>query len=225
MRPVCSVVRSVAFASTIAIASSATADLIVENGPVNPQGAISDAFSSGGTYANAVSIAQTFSLEDSVQLTGLSFWGSSTNFSGGDLANFSAFNVVIWNADFSQQVLNWTISLASFSTTATGNENLFNSPEYRFDTAVLGSLASGTYQMNVGAVLADGAGDAFVWSQGAEPTGVWVTTAPTFGSWLEAPPGIGEERGGAFRLDGTIPAPGAIALLGLAGLAGRRRRS
>ena len=39
-----------------------------------------------------------------------------------------------------------------------------------------------------------------------------------------APWNVGPNTRGAFRINGTLPAPGALALLGLAGLAGTRRR-
>jgi hypothetical protein len=214
-----------ATAACAAATGGAHAGLVYENAPVSAQGGVSDAFSSNGAYAFGQSLAQRFSIEDAYDLTGLSFWGSSQDFDGTDLANIVAFNVVVWNADFTAQVFNWTIATNAFALTATGNENVSGGAEYRFDTAILGTLSAGTYNINIGGVLANGSGNAFVWSAGADETGRSFTEDPTWGTWLAVPNPIGDDGFGAFRLDGTIvPAPAAFAALALAGGLGRRRR-
>jgi hypothetical protein len=209
-----------------AVSAGATADVIYQNAPVSTVGAISEAFSSNGTYAVGLSFAQQFSVEDSFNLTSLTWWGSSQNFSGLDLANFTGFEVVIWNADFTAQVANFNIASGSITTTPTGLTNFFNSPEYAFSSAINGVLGPGVYNMNIGAVLANGQGDEFVWSAGAEQNGRFFTSvSQPWGTWKAIPPGIDNDDFGAFRLEGTIvPAPGALALLGFAGLCGRRAR-
>jgi hypothetical protein len=217
-----------ACAVAASVASVASADVIFENAPTSTLGSVAEAFSSNGSYAFGQSLAQRFSLEDSFNLSSLSWWGSSQNFSGGDLANFSAFEIVIWNSDFSAQVATFTLGLGAIGTTETGQTNFFGSKEYLFSAAIGGTLGPGVYNMNIGAVLADGGGDAFVWSSGADQTGRFFTSpSQPWGTWKQVPPGIGDDGFGSFRLEGTIvPAPGAIALLGLAGLAtlrGRRR--
>jgi MYXO-CTERM domain-containing protein len=219
--------------TTIALLAAATAttvasaDLIYENLPTSTLGSISESFSSNGSYAFGQSCAQRFSVEDSYNLSSLSWWGSSQNFSGGDLSNFSAFEVVIWNADFSAQVTSFNISLGSITTTPTGLNNFFGSPEYQFSAAINGVLGAGVYNINIGAVMANGQGDEFIWSAGAEQTGRFFTSPSNpWGTWKELPPGIGDDGFGSVRLEGSlVPAPGAIALLGLAGLVGRRRRA
>ncbi len=210
------------------ITSAATADVIYENAPTSTLGSVAEAFSSNGSYAFGQSLAQQFSLEDSFNLSSLSWWGSSQNFSGGDLANFSAFEIVIWNSDFSAQVASFTIGLGSIGATETGQTSFFGSKEYLFSAAIGGTLGPGVYNMNIGAVLANGGGDAFIWSAGTDQTGRFFTSpSQPWGTWKQIPPGIGDDGFGSFRLEGTIvPAPGAIALLGLAGFAtlrGRRR--
>jgi hypothetical protein len=79
--------------------------------------------------------------------------------------------------------------------------------------------------MNIGAQLNDAAGDQFVWSQGQNVQDFWFTDENAqnkWGDWRPLPTFIGNTAGGAFVL--SAPAPGAIALLGMAGLMGRRRR-
>jgi formate/nitrite transporter FocA (FNT family) len=86
-------------------------------------------------------------------------------------------------------------------------------------------LAAGSYYMNIGAILNDAAGDQFVWSQGQNVQDFWFTDDNgqyNWGDWRQLPTFIGNTAGGAFVL--SAPAPGAIALLGMAGLIGRRRR-
>jgi len=154
----------------------------------------------------------------------LSWWGSSQNFSGLDLGNFSGFEVVIWNADFSAQVAHFDLAIGSLTTSATGNTNFFGSPEYLFSSSIAGMIGPGTYNMNIGAVLANGQGDEFIWSAGADENSFFTSPAQPWGTWLPIPPGIGDDGLGSFRLEGsTVPAPGAVALLGLASLRGRRR--
>lgn len=211
-----------------AAASSATADVIYQNLPASTLGSISEAFGSNGSYAFGQSCAQQFSIEDSFDLSSLSWWGSSQNFSGGDLSNFSGFEIVIWNADFSAQVANFNVGIGSITSTPTGLTNFFGSPEYQFSTTIAGTLAAGVYHMNIGAVMANGQGDEFIWSAGADQTGRYFTSpSQPWGTWKLVPPAIGDDGFGSFRLEGTlVPAPGAIALLGLAGIAtfrGRRR--
>lgn len=215
-------------AATAVIALPASADVLYENLPASTLGSISEAFGSNGSYAFGQSCAQQFSLEDSYNLSSLTWWGSSQNFSGGDLSNFSGFEVVIWNADFTAQVANFNIGIGSITSTETGLLNFFGSKEYAFSSAINGVLGPGVYNMNIGAVMANGQGDEFIWSAGADQLGRYFTSpSQPWGSWKLVPPAIGDDGFGSFRLEGTqVPAPGALALLGLAGVAsirGRRR--
>ncbi len=219
--------NTIALIAAASVTTLAGADIIYQNLPTSTLGAISESFGSNGGYAFGQSCAQRFSVESSFNLSDISWWGSSQNFSGGDLSNFSAFEVVIWNADFSAQVANFNIGLGSLTATATGLTNFFGAPEYEFSAAVSGLLAAGTYNINIGAVMANGQGDEFIWSAGADQTGRYFTS-PTnpWGTWKLVPPAIGDDGFGSVRLEGSmVPAPGAVALLGLAGLVGRRRRA
>ncbi|MBL9121749.1 MAG: hypothetical protein JNL80_17730 [Phycisphaerae bacterium] len=211
--------------SAAALTGAASADVIYENLPTSALGSISEAFGSNGTYAFGQSCAQTFSLEDSFNLSNISWWGSSQNFGGLDLGNFTGFEISIWNADFSAQVASFNVAIGSITASPTGLLNFYNSPEYQFSTGIGGVLGPGVYNMNIGAVMANGQGDEFIWSAGADQTGRYFTS-PTigWGNWKLVPPGVGDDGFGSFRLEGTqVPAPGALALLGLAGLVRRRR--
>lgn len=205
---------------------SANADFVVVNNPVaDTVGFYSDAYDSKGSYAYAQSGAQEFSLEDSYTISSLRWWGSSNGFNGQGITNFSAFQIIVWNEDFTDQVFSTKINMSSITAVATGQENFFGQPEYEFFVPLSFGIGAGNYFMNIGVMLNDAAGDQFVWSQGEDEEGFWQTSPfgqGGWGSWHPLPPAIGSTAGGAFVM--TAPAPGAIALLGLAGIVGRRRR-
>jgi hypothetical protein len=206
---------------------SANADFVVVNNPVaDTVGFYSDAFDSKGSYEYPQSGAQAFSLEDSYTTSSLHWWGSSNGFNGQGISNFQGFQIIVWNSDFSDQVFSTKINMSSITAVATGQENFFGQPEYEFYTPLSFDIGAGNYFMNIGVLLNDVNGDQFVWSQGEYVEGFWQTSpngSGGWGSWHPLPPAlIGNTAGGAFVL--TAPAPGAIALLGLAGIVGRRRR-
>lgn len=218
----------VAVVASAAISGSAMAALVASNARVDALGAYSDAFSSGG-YTYGQSSAQAFSLEDATAVESIRFWGSSNGFAGQGIDNIDAFEIRVWNADFSAVVYQATIDADSVARSATGTDNLYNEPEFVFDLAHAFTLAGGDYRLNIGAVLADSAGDQFVWSSGANELGFFYTAGDPFGPWRQYTPGVNNTAGGAFEMFGeTVPAPGAIALLlsaaAIAGRGNRRRR-
>ena len=208
------------------VVPTAMAGVVFESAPTNTNGSLSNAYSSGGSYLYGTSTGQQFSIEDELLLDGITFWGSSQNFTGGQMANFTGYEIIIWDVGFGTIAAHWTLNLSDITSVATGRKNIFNGNEFALTGGISGSLAAGTYIMNIGAFQADPNGDSFVWSSGTIDGGWWYTQTPNWGTWIEAPFSIGSEPGGAFQLTGSvIPAPGAIALLGLAGLAaGPRRR-
>lgn len=210
----------------MSVAPSALADVVFQSVSTNTNGSRSNAYSTGGAYSEAVSTGQRFSLEDDVNLDGITFWGSSRNAAGGQMANFTGYEIIVWNLGFGSIAAQWTLTADQVSLVATGENNIYNGLEYAISGGIAGTLAAGTYVMNIGAFQADPNGDAFVWSTGDIVDGWFYTQNPNWGTWKEAPLSIGAEPGGAFSLSGSVvPAPGAVALLGLAGvLAGRRRR-
>ena len=211
---------------TGAFAPAAMAGVVFQSLSTNTNGSRSNAYSTGGTYFDAVSTGQEFSLEDEVTIDGITFWGSGQNFGGGQLANFTGYEIIVWNVGFGSIAAHWTLDADDITAVATGQNNIFNGLEYALSGSITGSLAAGTYIMNIGAFQSDPNGDSFIWSTGDITGGWWYTQNPSWGTWIEAPLSLGAKPGGAFALTGEIvPAPGTLALLGLAGLArGRRRR-
>lgn len=212
--------------ATVMFGSEAMAEFIVVNNPVvDTVGFYSDAFDSKGAYTYAQSGAQAFDLEDSYTTSSLRWWGSMNGFNGQGISNIDGFQIIVWNSGFDLQVTNQTIDLANITATATGETNFFGEAIYEFYAPLAFQVSSGSYFMNIGAQLNDAAGDQFVWSQGQDVQNFWFTDVNgqyTWGDWRPLPNFIGNTAGGAFVL--SAPAPGAIALLGMAGLAGRRRR-
>lgn len=207
--------------------SVANAEFVVVNNPVQDTvGFYSDAFDSKGDYEYAQSGAQQFSTEDTYTMSSLKWWGSSNGFNDQGISNINAFQIVVWNQTFTSQVWSTKINIENILVTETGETNFYNQPVYSFYVPITFTLEYGNYFMNIGALLSDVDGDQFVWSQGENVTGFWQTSpngSGGWGSWHPLPPSlIGNTPGGAFVL--SAPSPGAISLLGLAGMFGRRRR-
>lgn len=210
------------FAST----TGACADFIVVNNPVaDTVGFYSDAFDSKGAYTYAQSGAQAFELEDSYTTSSLRWWGSLNGFNGQGISNIDCFQIIVWDSSFNSQTHSQRIDLANLTVVDTGETNFFGQPVYEFYTPIQFSIAAGNYFMNIGAQLNDAAGDQFVWSQGQDIDNFWYTNINgqyQWGDWRPLPNFIGNTAGGAFVL--TAPSPAAIALMGMAGLVGTRRR-
>ena len=105
------------------------------------------------------------------------------------------------------------------------------SPVFQLSTALSGNktLIGGDYLLSIGGLLTDPDADAFAWTDGQDDGSLPATQAyatvgdiPTeWGRWSPA----GDGTSGAFVLNGTVvPAPGVLALMGLAGATRRRRR-
>lgn len=222
-------VRETCVATALAAASicgAVNADFIVVNNPVvDTVGFYSDAFDSNGAYTYAQSGAQAFSLEDSYTTSSLRWWGSMNGFNDQGISNIDCFQIIVWDSNFESQVFNQKIDLANIKWGETGDFNFFGQPVYEFVVSLAFQITTGNYFMNIGAQLNDAAGDQFVWSQGENVDGFWFTDNNgqyDWGDWRPLPNFIGNTAGGAFVL--SAPAPGAIALLGMAGMIGRRRR-
>lgn len=222
-------VRETCVATALAAASicgAVNAEFIVVNNPVvDTVGFYSDAFDSNGAYTYAQSGAQAFSLEDSYTTSSLRWWGSMNGFNDQGISNIDCFQIIVWDSNFESQVFNQKIDLANIKWGETGDFNFFGQPVYQFVVPLAFQITTGNYFMNIGAQLNDAAGDQFVWSQGENVDGFWFTDNNgqyDWGDWRPLPNFIGNTAGGAFVL--SAPAPGAIALLGMAGMIGRRRR-
>ena len=212
--------------AAVMFGSTAKAEFVVVNNPVaDTVGFYSDAFDSKGAYTYAQSGAQAFDLEDSYTTSSLRWWGSMNGFNGQGISNIDCFQIIVWNTDFRSNVTNQKIDLENVTATATGETNFFGEAIYEFYVPFSFQVSSGSYFMNIGAQLNDAAGDQFVWSQGQNVQDFWFTdenAVNKWGNWRPLPTFIGNTAGGAFVL--SAPSPGAIALLGMAGLAARRRR-
>ncbi len=217
-------VASTALAA-LTVVSASQAALIDSNLPMTnasgqATGYAADAISSGGSYFYSQALAQTFTASQGYNLTQLTFWGSSENFVQPGLANFAGFQAVIYSADFSTVIATKTWTLAQLQVTATGALNPQGGIEYQFAGNLTGGLAAGTYRLSVGAILVNGQDDAFIWSNGEANSGLYYSIGANFGTNWSA----NDTGSGSFLLFGNVPSPGALALLGLAGLTGRRRR-
>jgi len=207
-------------------ATNASAEfIVVNNAVVDTTGFYSDAFSSNGAYTYAQSGAQGFNLEDSYTTSSLKWWGSMNGFNDQGISNVNAFQIVVWSADFSNQVVSTTISLNDLDIFKTGDSSFFGQPVYEFSLPFSYQLSAGSYYMNIGASIKDPAGDQFVWSQGQAVNDFWFTdnnSQHNWGDWRNLPTFIGNTAGGSFVM--TAPTPGTIALLGIAGIVSKRRR-
>ena len=206
--------------------SNANAEFVVVNNAVaDTVGFYSDSYDSKGSYTYAQSGAQKFELKNDYTMSSIRWWGSSNGFNGQGISNIDCFQIIVWDNVFDSQVTNQKIDLENVTATATGETNFFGEAIYEFYVPFSFQVSSGSYFMNIGAQLNDAAGDQFVWSQGQNVQDFWFTdenAVNKWGNWRPLPTFIGNTAGGAFVL--SAPSPGAIALLGMAGLAGRRRR-
>ena len=206
-------------------------------------GTFSDALLSDGNYYYSQAIGQSFSVGSgqSSTITDIAFWGSSeyqqstTPWNQTALSsNIISMQIAILRTDPGTSnfpiVQSWTIQTGQFSQVLTGNYTAGTlSPVFRLSAALAGNftLGAGNYMITIGGVLNDPDGDSFAWTDGladgsapATPAYATVGDTPTeWGTWIP----ISDGTSGAFVLNG-VPAPGAVALLALTGLRGRRRR-
>ena len=206
-------------------------------------GTFSDALQSGGSYFYSQAIGQSFSVASgqSSTITDIAFWGSSEYFQSNTpwnqtalSSNIISMQIAILRTDTGTSdfpiVHSWTIQAGQFSQVLTGNYTAETfSPVFRLSTALAGNftLSAGNYMITIGGVLNNPDGDSFAWTDGladgsAPATQAYATVGDTpteWGTWIP----ISDGTSGAFVLNG-VPAPGAVALLALTGLRGRRRR-
>jgi hypothetical protein len=206
-------------------------------------GTFSDALESGGNYFYSQAIGQSFSVGSgqSSTITDIAFWGSSEYIQSSTPWNQTALSsniisvqIAILRTDTGTSdfpiVQSWTIQTGQFSQVLTGNYTAGTlSPVFLLSTVLAGNytLGAGNYMITIGGVLNNPDGDSFAWTDGLADGSLPATQAyatvgdtPTeWGSWIP----ISDGTSGAFVLNG-VPAPGAVALLAMAGLRGRRRR-
>jgi hypothetical protein len=206
-------------------------------------GTFSDALESGGNYFYSQAIGQSFSVGSgqASTITDIAFWGSSEYIQSSTPWNQTALSsnivgmqIAILRTDTGTSnfpiVHSWTIQTGQFSQVLTGNYTAETfSPVFRLSSVLAGNytLGAGNYMITIGGVLNDPDGDSFAWTDGLADGSLPATQAyatvgdtPTeWGIWIP----VSDGTSGAFVLNG-VPAPGAVALLAMAGLRGRRRR-
>ncbi len=176
------------------------------------------------------------------------FGGSQAQLSSNIIAiQVAIFRITPGNPEFplaegeSSQEATWTLSRSQFTQVATGSSVDVGgslSPVFRMDAALSGAfeLAAGDYMITIGGVLQDPDGDAFAWVDGEYDGGNPATQAygtranqpGEWGRWIALDQAPDPSASGAVMLFGQgtpVPGPAAIALLGLAGRASRRRRA
>lgn len=245
-------VSFVAASCALGGSSALAMDVVAHNAPAPPvqqgpnlvqDGVFSDALSSNGEYWHGLGLAQGFTTTSGYTLDRLTVWGASQYIGVTDpwsmsmlSSNILGFQIVLLSQNLSGAYVaqhSWNININNVTQSATGtyaSDTL--SPVFALTMDLTGEYfaAAGTYYLAVGAVLANGDGDAWEWIGG-----VWdgtdsahhyiATTADTptsWGQWSPTTTGIS----GAMLLESNIPGPGGLVILtaGLCGGSRRRRR-
>ena len=219
-------------AGLVVVASAANAAIVSANLPTvneNNQaiGAFSDAYSSNGNYYYGESLASRFTTGQTWNLSQLTFWGFSENYQSSGLANVAGFQLQILSSDFSSVLVNKTWTLGELAVQATGNIGVTGGIEYQLAGGLNNVLGPGTYWLNIGVVMNDPDGDAWVWTSGMNSSGLaGVASSNGDGGWNPWQVQETSWAGSHILFGQLVPAPGALALLATAGLAaGRRRRA
>lgn len=214
--------KSLLLVGAAMIGVSANAAVLWDNGHLDPDGYFSDAYSSGGAYWYAQSVADSFTLGVDSTIENIQFWGSSENFVSPDLDNMPNFEINIFDSSWNL-VYSSSPATGSLTPTITGGVNGLGGNEYEMNFALSQALSAGTYYLNIGAVLTDGGLDAWAWSNGSNDGNLHLEFFDGFGFNEFA--GAGDA---AFVISGTpVPEPATMALLalGAGALAARRRKN
>ncbi|MEM8836109.1 MAG: VPLPA-CTERM sorting domain-containing protein [Planctomycetota bacterium] len=227
---------ALALGAIAALATSASAQIASQ-----PFDGITDGFviseaTPGGFFDNRG--ADNFNVSTASFIDGVSWWGTEEGFFSIDFpGNIASFEISFLNDNAGSPgsvASSTTVSIAdaNLSATDTGSDSFNGGDIFRFDFVfdTTPELPAGDYWLSIGAnpvtdFLDD---DSFFWAYSGTGDGTLAQVTPADGSgWVVAPgtdPG-GLSNGLALEVFATpVPAPGAFALVGLAGLAGARRR-
>lgn len=214
MASVLAVVAGAAFAN---VASA----VVVYSQPLDSsQGGIFSAATSGAWYDEY--LADNFALSGAALVNGVRWWGYSEFFNQPDYTNMPSFQVEIYSDNGSG--LPGTLLHSSVSPSSDA-VNIGVSPsggiQYQHEVSFANlNLGAGTYHVAIGAFLTAGADDNWLWNRTGLGFGDNISgQLPVGGAWASFP-GFGDM---AFEIL-AVPAPSALALLGVAGLVARRRR-
>ena len=171
-------------------------------------------------------IADDFVLGGDTPVNGVGWVGRSENFANPDLANFSDFRIQIFeDSGFGTPgvaILDLTVPTAATNPTVietgAGGELIY-AQNLKFDELLL--TGGDTYYFSVGSVNVDPGSDGYVWANSIPADGNNLVFVDDFsGAGYQPVEGFGDM---AFKIQ-AVPAPGVLALLGVAGIVGRRRR-
>lgn len=208
------------------VSSAASADVLASN-PFDaanaPNLGLPSENQDGGFYNQR--LAEDFNLGAGSTIQVVHFWGSEEGyFSLGYPGNISAY-VIEFYADAGGNpgalLDSQTLGVGSVTATDTGLDLFSGSDIFQFSADIADlNLGAGNYHVGVSALFINStqSDDSFFLAPGLN-AGASVASPPS-GSYLFDP----NATGFAFELEGVVPAPGALALLGLAGVAARRRR-
>lgn len=174
-------------------------------------------------------MADNFTLASAGSATALRWWGGSQNFQFADTNNMASYTVVLYASDnlgapdIANILFQQTVDSESngFEQLATGATNIGGGTEYRYTLQLDAALALDAgvqYWISVGATLINPGADAWVWSGSTVGDLANATDYFTGAGYTVYDPSFNDL---AFEI---IPAPGPVALLAFAGLAGTRRR-
>lgn len=231
--------RTSVFASTLAcasgilvLASSSNAAIVSANLPtVNNNnlatGVFSDAYSSNGQQFNGQTVAVQITSSQAYNLSQLTFWGFSENFIQSGLANVAGFQMQIMSTDFNTVVVSKSWTLGELAVQSTGNVGVTGGLEYQFAGGLDGTvLNAGSYWLNIGFIAVDGDDDGWIWSNGMnQSSGVAAAFDNGERGWTPWTQVDSQFSGSHILFGQIIPGPGALALVGCAGLMARRRRA
>lgn len=166
--------------------------------------------------------ADNFTLDAGVGVVGVTWWGGSEYYQHPDLTNFAGWEVAFYEdaAGLPGGVIySEYFTKANTNPVDTGYDGWNGANVYSHEVALTGSvdLAGGTqYWLSVAADLISPGADGWWWQKSVDVDLLGATYLWSSGYWENS-----------YDFDVTfslIPAPGALALLGLAGLVSRRRR-